>query len=165
LSANGAEEELAELVNRVYAVSEGDLWRQGKLRTTREDMRERIANGEIAAATDGERLLGCVRVQELEPGVAELGLLAVDLEQQGNGVGGALVDFAERHARERGATAMRLQVLVPRDQQHAGKRQLERWYERRGYRAIGRRRFDDPLLARPCDFVIYERPLSGRGGS
>lgn len=153
-------DELAELVNRAYALSEADLWREGKLRTSAAEMRERIANGEIAVATDGDRLLGCVRVQELESGTAELGLLAVDLDQQGNGVGGALVDFAERHARERGAAAMRLQVLVPSDRSHAGKRQLERWYERRGYRAIDRRRFDDPLLTRPCDFVIYERSLS-----
>lgn len=159
LSVDGAVE-LAELVNRVYAVAEGDLWGEGKLRTSEEEIRRWIAGGEIAAATDGDRLLGCVRVREVEPGVAELGLLAVEPGQQGNGVGGALLDFAERHARERGAAAMRLQVLVPRDRSHPGKLQLESWYERRGYRPIGKRPFDDPLLVAPCDFVIYERPLS-----
>jgi GNAT superfamily N-acetyltransferase len=123
-------------------------------------MRERLANGEIVIATDGDRLLGCIRLYEVEPGVAQFGVLAVDPEQQGAGVGNALIDFVERRARERGATRMRLELLVPLTGSHPGKDRLDRWYTRRGYRPVGRRSFDDPELATPCEFVIYERPLS-----
>jgi GNAT superfamily N-acetyltransferase len=148
--------DLAALVNRVYTLSEGDLWNADKRRTDEAELRERIAGGEIAVAY-GSRPLGCVRVRQVEPGVAELGLLAVDPDHQGAGVGRALVDFAERHARQLGATAMRLELLVPRDGAHPHKDRLDSWYSRRGYRPIGRRAVETSAV--PCEFVVYERPL------
>jgi GNAT superfamily N-acetyltransferase len=149
--------DLAPIVNRVYALSEGDLWESDKRRTDEAELRERIAAGEIAVAANGSRPLGCVRVREVEPGVAELGLLAVDPDHQGAGVGRALVDFAERHARDGGATRMRLELLVPRDGAHPHKDRLDAWYSRRGYRPIGTRPVETSAV--PCEFVIYERPL------
>jgi GNAT superfamily N-acetyltransferase len=151
--------DLADLVNRVYGVAEAGLWQDGKSRTSEAQLRELIEAGEIAAATGADGLVGCVRVRELEPGVGEFGMLAVDPPRQGAGIGGALLDFAERHARERGATAMRLQLLVPRDGTHPSKIELDRWYGRRGYRPIDRRAVEALPLAVPCDFVVYERPL------
>jgi GNAT superfamily N-acetyltransferase len=151
--------DLAELVNRVYAAAEAGLWQDGKSRTSEAQLRELMEAGEIAVATADGAPVGCVRVHELEPGVGELGMLAVDHGRQGAGIGGALLDFAERHARERGATSMRLQLLVPRDRTHPSKIELDRWYGRRGYRPIDRRAVEALPLEVPCDFVIYERPL------
>ena len=147
------------LVNRVYALAEAGLWQDGKTRASEAQLRELIEAGEIAVATGDGDLLGCVRVRELEPGVGEFGMLAVDPDRQGAGIGRALLDFAERHAREGGLTAMRLDLLVPRDGTHPSKVELDGWYGRRGYRPIGRRAVEGLPLAVPCDFVIYERPL------
>jgi GNAT superfamily N-acetyltransferase len=151
--------DLADLVNHVYADAEAGLWQDGKSRTSEGQLRELIEAGEIAVATADGALVGCVRVRELEPGVGELGMLAVDPARQGAGIGGALLDFAERHARERGLTSMRLELLVPLEGTHPGKIELDRWYGRRGYRPIDRRAVEALPLEVPCDFVIYERPL------
>lgn len=151
--------QLAELVNRVYAGAEAGLWQDGKTRTNEAQLREQIQAGEIAIATGDDGLVGCVRVRELEPGVGEFGTLAVDPPSRGAGIGGALLDFAEQHARETGATVMRLDLLVPREGTHPSKIELDKWYGRRGYRPIDRRPVDGLPLAVPCDFVVYERPL------
>jgi ribosomal protein S18 acetylase RimI-like enzyme len=151
---------IADLVNRVYALAEGDLWREDKRRTSAAEVGDWLAAGELLVVAEGDEPLGCVRVRLIEPGVAELGVLAVEPQRQGEGIGRELVDLAERRGVELGASAMRLRVLTPLDNAHAGKRNLDRWYTRRGYRVVERERFDDPLLATPCDFVYYERQLS-----
>ena len=55
---------------------------------------------------------------------------------------------------------------MPRSGRHPSKQFLRAWYSRRGYRRIRTRRIDDahphlaPLLATPCDLLVYERVLS-----
>ena len=97
--------------------------------------------------------------------MGHLGLLSVDPALQGGGVGRELVAFAERRSREAGATAMGLQLLVPRDGEHAFKSRLHDWYSRLGYRVVGRADFgathpaSAPYLAVPCDLLEYAKPL------
>lgn len=54
----------------------------------------------VAAA--GDRIVGCVHLDEYAPSLAELRSLAVDPAWQGTGVGRALVDATERLAQVRG---------------------------------------------------------------
>ena len=60
---------------------------------------------------------------------------------------------------------MRLEVLVPRGWTHPTKVFLADWYSRIGYRVARRTTIDEaypalaPLLATPCDFVIYDKRL------
>ena len=60
---------------------------------------------------------------------------------------------------------MRLELLVPSSWEHPSKEFLKAWYGRRGYRVIRTGRIDDqhphfaPLLATPCDMLVYEKPL------
>ena len=61
--------------------------------------------------------------------------------------------------------AMRLELLVPQGWRHPTKEFLRSWYERRGYRTIGTSSMYDayphlaPLLATPCNLIVYEKPL------
>lgn len=160
-------EQLTDLVNDVYAASEDGLWRDGALRTTASEMAAFIKAGQIAVATVGGRLAGSVRVQMLSDVAGEFGLLAADPEQRGIGVGRELVAFAERTSRDRGLQAMQLELLVPSTWSHPSKRFLEEWYRRMGYEVIRQTSVDDlqpelaPLLATPCEFVVYEKALNG----
>ena len=92
-------------------------------------------------------------------------MLVAAPQQRGTGIGRALVDFAERHSRERGLRAIQLELLVPRAWRHPSKEFLKAWYRRRGYRLIRTGRIDDahpqlaPLLATPCDLAVHEKPL------
>jgi hypothetical protein len=60
---------------------------------------------------------------------------------------------------------MQLEVLMPRHWTHPSKEFLKAWYARIGYRPVRTGHFDEsypelaPLLATPCDFVIYHKDL------
>jgi GNAT superfamily N-acetyltransferase len=163
----GLVERLTTLVNDVYAASEDGLWRDGTMRATAAEMAALIEDGQIAVATVGGRLVGSVRVQVLSEATGEFGLLAADPEHRGIGVGRELVAFAERISRDRGLRAMQLELLVPRTWTHPSKEFLDDWYRRMGYEVIRRRSVDDqepelaPLLATPCEFVVYVKALNG----
>jgi GNAT superfamily N-acetyltransferase len=157
--------ELASLVNRVYAVAEEGLWADGAPRTTPAEMADLIAAGQIAVARVEERILGAVRIRRLDSSEGEFGMLVADPAHRGTGVGRELVRFAERWGREQGLGTMQLEVLVPRQWAHPSKEFLKAWYTRVGYRPVRTGQFEEsypelaPLLATPCDFVIYHKDL------
>ena len=156
---------LADLVNVVYAASEAGLWRDGTQRTDAVEMGELVAAGEIAVATMDGDVAGSIRVHDVAEDASEFGILAGDPQRRGVGVGTALVAFAEAASRDRGMRAMQLELLVPREFDHPSKVFLDDWYRRIGYRVIDRRTPEEshpqlePLLATPCDFLLYEKPL------
>ena len=161
--------QLAALVNSVYAVAEEGLWADGTPRTTPAEMVGLIATGQIAVARAKEQIVGAVRIQRLDTGEGELGMLVADPTHRGTGVGRELVRFAERWSREQGLDTMQLEVLVPRQWSHPSKEFLKAWYTRVGYRPVRTGQIEDsypdlaPLLATPCDFVIYHKSLRRPG--
>lgn len=87
----------------------------------------------VVLAHDGDRLLACCELTRPTPaGAAHLGMFAVDPAAQGGGLGGTVLDEAERIARDEwGARTLELEVIAQRVE-------LIGWYERRGYRRTGR---------------------------
>jgi GNAT superfamily N-acetyltransferase len=160
---------LTALVNRVYDDAERGLWRDRAQRIGAAELAGFIAAGEIAVATRDGRIAGSVRVRQVAEDVGELGILVAAPDQRG--VGTALVGFAERHCRERGLRAIRLELLVARAFKHPSKEHLRAWYERCGYRLVDVRDVDEvypqltPLLATPCDLERYEKPLAAVPGA
>jgi ribosomal protein S18 acetylase RimI-like enzyme len=74
--------------------------------------------------------VGCCQLAREPGGDAHFGLFAVDPSEQSRGLGGDLLDEAERRAREEwGAEEIRLLVLEPRSE-------LIAWYRRRGYQPL-----------------------------
>lgn len=161
--------ELADLINGVYAVAEDGLWLDGAARTTVELVTELVRAGQIAVAQVAGRIVGCVRVQLLGDGVGEFGMLAVMSNRRGTGVGRELVRFAERTAKRERCDTMQLEVLVPRDWSHPSKEFLTDWYARSGYKLARVGAIEEsypdlaPLLATPCDYMIYRKTLSVAG--
>ena len=84
-------DELAELINGVYATAESGLWRAEATRTTRAELADLIAAGELIAATRDERVLGSVRLHDVADDLSEFGLLVAEPEERGTGVGNALL--------------------------------------------------------------------------
>ena len=163
--------DLIGLINLVYAKAEQGLWREGTPRTNPVELAGLIAAGEIVVAGRNGQLAGSIRIHDVSPDVAEFGLLVAAPKYRSIGVGRALVDFAERSARERGMCAMQLELLGPRAWRHPSKEFLSAWYGRRGYRVIDTRSIDDayphlaPLLATSCDLMVYEKQLTSDGTS
>ncbi len=110
---------------------------------------------------DGDGLLACAHVR-VEDGAGYFGMFAVRPTQQGGGVGRAMLEAAERHARDAfGVPFMRMMVIDCRDE-------LIDWYLRRGYRRTGIKkpfpygdaRFGDPR--RPdLQFEVLEKRIDG----
>lgn len=162
---SGLAEPLAALINEVYAIAEEGLWRDGTTRTSPADVAGLISARQIAVATVDGELAGTIQVRAVSGDTGELGMLAAGFEHRSVGVGRDLVAFAERHAGDAGLGTMRLELLVPRTWRHPSKVFLDEWYRRIGYRVTSAAAPADahpdlaPLLATPCDFVVYEKPL------
>jgi GNAT superfamily N-acetyltransferase len=159
-------ERVADLINEVYAVAEAGLWTDAATRTTVDEVAGLTRAGEIAVARLRGRIVGCIRVQRLDERTGEFGMLAADPAHRGVGIGRELVRFAERKCRADGLRTMQLELLVPRDWTHPTKESLDAWYTRIGYRVARTGTIDEaypalaPLLATPCDFVIYQKDLA-----
>ena len=158
--------ELTDLVNEVYAVAEDGMWVDGATRTDTDEMAEMIAADQIAEARLDGQVVGTIRIQQLDDRTGEFGMLAADPAHRGEGVGRALVSFAEELTRQRGLALMQLELLMPRDWSHPTKDFLHAWYTRIGYQPVRKGSIDEayphlaPLLATPCDFVVYHRALT-----
>jgi GNAT superfamily N-acetyltransferase len=157
--------EITDLVNRVYFTAEAGLWVGTATRTTTREMTELIAAGQIAVARLDGRIVGGVRVQQLDAETGEFGMLVTDPAHRGQGLGRELVIFSEELSRQRGLDVMQLELLVPREWKHPTKEFLRAWYTRIGYRPVRSGTIDEsypqlaPLLATPCDFVIFRKDL------
>jgi GNAT superfamily N-acetyltransferase len=158
--------EVTDLVNRVYTVAEEGLWIPGATRTTIGEMAQLIAVGEIAVARLNGQIVGAVRIQQLDALTGEFGMLVADAAHRGEGIGRELVEFAEDASRQRGLAVMQLELLVPREWTHPTKAFLHAWYTRIGYQPVRSGNIDEsypqlaPLLATPCDFVVYHKELT-----
>ena len=158
-------DQLTRLINDVYMTAESGLWQDGVTRTTGSELAELIERGEIAVATRDGRIAGMVRIHDVAGDTSEFGMLVAAPDERGSGIGRALIEFAERHSRERGMRTMQLELLVPRDWRHETKEFLKGWYGRLGYRLTRTVTIHDahpdlaPLLATSCDVTVYEKPL------
>jgi GNAT superfamily N-acetyltransferase len=158
--------EITDLVNRVYATAEAGLWVEDAARTTTIEIAEMITAGQIALARVDGQIVGSIWIQQLDDGVGEFGMLVADPDHRGEGVGRELVRFAEELSRQRGLDVMQLELLVPRRWSHPNKEFLHAWYTRIGYRPVRTGNIEEsyshlaPLLATPCDFVVYHKPLT-----
>jgi len=106
-------------------------------------------------------LLACCQLQPHVDGNCRFGMFAVAPTQQGGGLGGRLLDFAEERSRgEHGATSIEMTVIAQRTD-------LIGWYERRGYRRTGETRpfpYGDERFGLPrrddLHFVVLTKSLS-----
>ena len=158
-------EHITNIVNRLYAASEESFWMHGAVRTTVAEMAEFTSGGEIAVARSMGQIVGCVRVRRIDKETGEFGMLAVDDEYQGTGIGRELISFAEQKCQKEHLHKMQLELLVPLKGSHPAKVILENWYTRIGYHPVHTETIDASfpnlaqMLAIPCKFVVFQKEL------
>ncbi len=132
--------ELTSLLHRAYRAQVEMGLRPLAGRQDVETTAKRCASGECYVAVlpggDGERLVGTILFHEVEDAkgppwfsrrdVDSFSQFAVDPDVQGKGIGGLLLDMAERRARACGAAHLGLSMAEP-------DAALRAFYERRGY--------------------------------
>lgn len=103
-------------------------------------------------------LLGCVFLRKTEMQLY-LGMLTVSPELQGGGIGKALLQASETHARQQGCDRIVMSVISVR-------KELIEWYQRNGYHLTGETSPfpNDPRFGIPkqeLEFVIMEKAVAG----
>ena len=157
---------VSDVINAAYAVGEDGLWVESTTRTNPEEVAGMIRSGGVLVATSDGEVVGCACVRPLDASTADIGFISTRPEHWGGGTGRKLVEAAEELVRSRGATAMQLELLVPKDGVHPAKERLRDWYTRLGYRVVRTASFEEIAthladdLAKPCEFLIFRKPLS-----
>jgi len=157
--------ELDILVNSAYR---GDSSRKGwtteadlldGTRTNAEGIAELIEtpNTTLLKYVEAGKILGCVELKN-ENGKLYLGMLTVQPNLQGKGIGKKLLFEAENEARNQNCTSIFMTVISIR-------KELIDWYIRHGYRLTGERKpfaFTDPRFGQPktkLEFVVLEKQI------
>jgi GNAT superfamily N-acetyltransferase len=142
---------ITRLINRAYRVE--DFFVDG----------DRIAETEVAALAAASQLVvldgtdgGLAAAVQVDPTGERgtLGLLSVDPDFQGLGLGKRMVAVAEALGEAMGCRTLGLRVVNIREE-------LAPWYRRLGYKETGATApFTDPRATRPCHFVEMEKALA-----
>jgi GNAT superfamily N-acetyltransferase len=144
--------ELVRVINTAYEVEK--FFVAGE-RTDEDSVRRMLTKGAFLTArddSDTRRLIGCVYV-ELRGERGYFGLLAVDPAAQGRGLGRALVEAAEEHARKAGCSHMDIRTVDLRIE-------LPPFYRHLGYVETGQiEPVDDPRALRPFNFVMMSKSI------
>jgi len=156
---------LDKLVNSAYR---GDSSRQGW--TTEADLLDGTRTDAAAIAeimqmpdtillkyVEENEILGCVELRN-QNGKLYLGMLTVDPNLQGKGIGKQLLKAAEEEAKNQTCTSIFMTVISVR-------KELIGWYVRHGYELTGERKpfaFNDPRFGQPkmkLEFEVLEKKL------
>ncbi len=157
---------LAQLVNSAYRgassrkgwTTEADLL--DGTRTDETGIVELIskANHALLICESEGKLLGCVEVDTSSPDKLYLGMLTVNPDLQGLGIGKILMKAAESEGAKSGCLSVYMTVISVR-------KELIDWYKRQGYQETGERKpfgFNDPkfgLPKKPLEFIVLEKKL------
>jgi len=143
-------EALAALINAAFRVElpfiEGD-------RTNPDGVRAYIEKGKFLLAENTAGLAGCVYV-EIRGDRGYLGLLGVDPQRQGTGLGRKLMNAAENFFRQAGCVAVDLRLVSARTP-------LPAFYRHLGYLETGTAPFSPDVPAKvPCHYILMSKTIA-----
>jgi GNAT superfamily N-acetyltransferase len=136
------------LVNRAYDVEH--FFVRGD-RVTPESVQHDLDVGTVFVVELAGSLSACV-FTSLDGPRGYFGMLAVNPEYQGQGLGRALIRFVEQHAAARAATTMGITVVDVRTD-------LIAFYQRLGYQPTGTAPYVHRPVIQPVHFIVMEKQL------
>lgn len=143
-------EPLVPLINRAFAV---ELKYFSTERIDLPDLLKHMEKGEFLVAEEAGELAGCVYLEVRRPDLCYFGLLAVDPNKQGRGIGLKLIEAAENYGREAGCPVMEIRILDLRTE-------LPPFYEKLGYSVIRYETLPQiPSAYQPYQFILMEKGL------
>ena len=89
-------------------------------------------NDFFVAAFEEEKMIGCCVLTPQENGIVQLRQMAVSKEMQGKKIGAAIIEFAEKIARDSGFTVLMMHARNP----------VMAFYEKCGYTIVGEEFFE-----------------------
>jgi GNAT superfamily N-acetyltransferase len=141
---------MVALLNAAFAMEREFIDRE---RTSEQEIAQLLQAGTFLVA-DGaaDALDACVYI---EPHGRRLymGMRAVDPSLQGRGLGRRLIAAVENRATELGCSGIDIKIIDRRAE-------LPPLYRALGFRDNGTAPFDDPLLTKPCHFLLMSKELT-----
>jgi len=154
------------ILRTAYEVTEEEVWGKNYDRLFIEDFTELIEEGNIYVAYLDDVIVGVIHAYPENETYFKFGLLAVDFNCGGKGVGSALIKMAEEVALKNGAKQMNIEILRVKDIDVPHKARLAAYYERLGYHhthsADANCLIPDwkyKLLITPSNFDFYTKEL------
>jgi predicted N-acetyltransferase YhbS len=141
-------ESIAALVNRAFLA---ESWFKTAERTHAAQVRELLSKGTFLLLDDGARLLGCVYLEPRGERVY-LGMLSVEQDVQGSGIGRRMMREAEEFARRAGHVAIDLRIVHVREE-------LPPYYRKLGYVESGTEPAPNFPSSIPIHFVLMSKSL------
>ena len=140
---------IVAIVNRAFQVESFFLMHD---RTNIENVTEMFDKGEYLLAVRDGQVLGVVYFEKRDER-AYFGMLSVEPELKGQGLGRLLIDSVERHARQRGCVAMDITVVNLRTE-------LPPYYRGFGYEISGELPPPERMRSRiPCHLIRMSKAL------
>ena len=139
---------LVALLNAAFAMEREFVDRD---RTSAAEIAQLMQSGRFLVAHIDTALAACAYV-ELHGRRTYMGMLAVDPPLQGRGLGRRMIAAVENRARESGCSGIDIKIVDRRVE-------LPPLYRALGFRDNGTAPFDDPLLTKPCHFLLMSKEL------
>jgi predicted N-acetyltransferase YhbS len=141
---------IVAIVNRAFQVESFFLMHD---RTDVENVTEMFQKGAYLLAESAGRILGAVYFENRGER-AYFGMLSVEPETKGQGLGRLLIDAVEEHARKQGCVAMDITVVNLRTE-------LPPFYRRFGYEITGEMPPPERMRSRiPCHLIKMSKSLT-----
>ena len=102
---------LFELMIHAYAQTENDIWGENFYRLEAEEYYNLLDQQQFFIAFKEEMIVGSICVYKKDPETYGFGLLNIDFEETGQGIGQRLIHSAEVFAHNEGARKMQLEIL------------------------------------------------------
>ena len=142
-------ERIAALVNRAFLA---ESWFKSTDRTNAAQVRELLSKGVFLLLEEEARLLACVYLEPRGDRVY-LGMLSVEQDMQGRGIGRGMMQAAEEFARRAGHVAIDLRIVHVREE-------LPPYYRGLGYVEAGTEPAPDfPGVKIPIHFLLMTKSL------
>jgi len=140
---------IVELLNAAFAMERDFVARD---RTSDTEISDLMRTGTFLVADGAAALAACAYV-ELHGTRAYMGMLAVDPSLQGRGLGRRMIAAVEKRAIDAGCSGIDIKIVDRRVE-------LPPLYRALGFRDNGTAPFDDPLLTKPCHFLLMSKELT-----
>lgn len=154
---------LTTMINQAFRSTESGMWQSTMQRTNADDIVDFIQNGEMVCVYKEAKIAGCMRLQRITEEIAEIGMLAVGLSQQGLGIGRSLVQFGEAELIAQGYKILQIELLKPKAYTDDSREKLQQWYERLGYNQVKEEALEEVLpelvsgLKVPSKFTVLHK--------
>lgn len=129
-------QQLTNITNRAFRKTESEMWEEGMQRTNIEDVAHYIHEEEMVCVYKKSKPVGCMRLQQITKEIAEIGMLAVEVEEQGAGLGKSLIQFGEEELISQGYNILQIELLKPQLYKDQARENLQLWYTRLGYNQV-----------------------------